>query len=139
METNELESTDAAPEVLHPRLTRPTRDTTSNAVAHASVRVYVFFFFFFWESRRLGSICANATRFVPNRANSAKIGLYRPFWVVLVETADIAETGRKWPKSTLNMAGKAETFLLRSFFCESRHSNVFFKNMLIVKIYRKYK
>ena len=29
--------------------------------------------------------------------------------------------------------------LLLSLFCESRHSNVFFKNILIVKIYRKYK
>ena len=48
-----------------------------------------------------------------------------------------AETCRKRPKSALNMAGKAETYLLLSFFCESRHSNVFFKNILIVKIYRK--
>ena len=34
------------------------------------------------------------------------------------------------------MAGKGETCILLSFFCESR-PNVFFKNILIVKIYRK--
>ena len=36
------------------------------------------------------------------------------------------------------MAGKTEICLLLYFLCELRHSNVFFKNILIVKIYRKY-
>ena len=76
-----LESTDAAPEVPHPRPTRlPARRTAS---------AFVFFFFFFSDSRRLGSICTNAARFVPNRlrfapnrADSAKIGLYQPYRVI---------------------------------------------------------
>ena len=97
----------------------------SDPVARTLNRVCVFFFFFFFfsDSRRLGSIHADAARFVPNRlqfapnwADSAKIGPYRL-------TADTAETGWKtaetcWkrPKSALNMAGKAETCLLLSFF-----------------------
>ena len=134
-----LESTDAAPEVPHPCPTRlPARRSASA------------FFFFFLDSRRLGSIRADAARFVPNRlrfapnrADLAKIGPYRPYRVVSAggrygrNRPETAETCRKRPKSALNMAGKAETCLLLSFFCESRHSNVFFKNILIVKIYRK--
>ena len=101
------------------------------------------FFFFFSDSCRLGSIRANMARFVPNRADSARIGPYRPYRVVLAgdrygrNRPETAETCRKRPKSALNIARKAETCLLLSFFCESRHSNVFFKNILIVKIYRK--
>ena len=100
----------------------------SDAVARASVRVCVFFFF-------IG--------FAPNRADLAKLGPYRPYRVVSAggrygrNRPETAETCRKRPKSALNMAGKSETCLLLSFFCESRHSNVFFKNILIVKIYRK--
>ena len=134
-----LESTDAAPEVPHPCPMRlPARRSASA------------FFFFFLDSCRLGSIRADAARFVPNRlrfapnrADLAKIGPYRPYRVVSAggrygrNRPETAETCRKRPKSALNMAGKAETCLLLSFFCESRHSNVFFKNILIVKIYRK--
>ena len=142
------ESTNAAPEVSHPR---PTRDTASDAVTRALVRVCVFFFFFS-NSRQLSSIHANAAQFVPNqlrfapnRSDSAKIGPYRSYQVVQAGSRygrnrlETAETCQKRPKSALNMAGKAETCLLLSFFCESRHNNVFFKNILIVKIYRKYK
>ena len=86
----------------------------TDAVARVSDCVCVFFFFFFFsDSRRFGSICTDAARFMPNRlqfapnrADSAKIGSYRP----------PAETGRKRPKSALNMAGKAETCILLSFF-----------------------
>ena len=52
---------------------------------------------------------------------------------------------QKKPKTALNQAGTVEIGFggqishLRDVFCESRHSNVFFKNILIVKIYRKYK
>ena len=99
-----LESMDAAPEVPHPLPTRLPACRTASAF---------FFFFFFSDSRRFGSICTDAARFmpnrlqfVPNRADSAKIGSYRP----------PAETGRKRPKSALNMAGKAETCILLSFF-----------------------
>ena len=67
-----LESTDAAPEVQHPRLRWLSARRSASA-----------FFFFFSDSRRLGSICAdvarfvlNRLRFVPNRADSAKIGPY---------------------------------------------------------------
>ena len=77
-EGDKLESTDAAPEVLHPR---PTRDAASDAVACASDRVCVFFFFFFLDSSRLGSIRAvaaqfasNRLRFAPNWADSAISG-----------------------------------------------------------------
>ena len=108
-------------------------------------------FFFFSDSRRLSSICDDAARFVPMRlqfapnwADSAKIRPYPPYRVVSAggrygrHRPETAETCRKRPKLALNMAEIAETCLL-SFFCESRHSNVFFKNILIVKIYRKYK
>ena len=55
-----LESTNAAPEVSHPR---PTRDTASDVVARALVRVCVFFFFLEFtptqlDSRQCGSIRA---------------------------------------------------------------------------------
>ena len=67
-----LESTDTTPEVPHPCSTRlPARRTA-----------FVFFFFFSSDSRRLGSIRADAAwfvpnrlRFVPNRADSAISGL----------------------------------------------------------------
>ena len=119
-----LECTDAAPEVPHPR---PTRRDAGRGVRRGCPRVGprlgFFFFFFFSDSRRLGSIRADAARFVPNRlrfasnrADSAKIGSYRP----IADTAEIgrktAGTGRKRPKSALNMAVKAETCILLSFF-----------------------
>ena len=59
----------------------------SDAIACASVCVCIFFFS---DSRRLGSIRAEAARFVTNRlrfapnwADSDKIGLYWPYRVVL--------------------------------------------------------
>ena len=116
-----LESTDAAPEVPHPRPMRlPARQT-------ASAFFYIYFF---------SRIRADSARFAPMRLDSCRIGFdlrrtglirpklgridhigsYRP-------AADTAETGRKtvethrkWPKLALNMAGKAETCLLLSFF-----------------------
>ena len=118
-------------------------------------------FFFFWDLLWLGS---NSGWFPLNRANSAKIGWYRPNWIVLAG-------GRNKLKLALNHAGTAEisfewgpniltqfyfeylllllcflfgsvfcvSCLLLSLFCEPRTYNVFFKNILIVKIYRKYK
>ena len=65
---DKLESTDAAPE------------PASDAVAHVSVRVYVFFFFFS-DSRRTGLIR-------PKSGCFGYIRLYQP-------TADTAETGWK--------------------------------------------
>ena len=102
---------DAAPEVPHPRPTRlPARRTVS-----------AFFVFFFSDSRRLGSIHANAAQFVPNRlqfapnrlrfapnrANSDRIRSYQP-------ATDTAETGRKQPKLALNMAEKAKIITLEA-------------------------
>ena len=115
----------STPEVPHLHPTRlPARRFAS---------AFFFFFFFFF----LG--------FTPTWLNSHRTGLIRPKSSCIGHigsyqpSADTAETCWKRPKSALNMAGKAETCLLLSFFCESRHSNVFFKNILIVKIYRKYK
>ena len=91
--TFDLESTDAAPEVLHSHSTRlPTRRSAS-----------AFFFF--------SRIRADAARFAPMRLDSCQIGfdlrrtgLIRPksgrighigsYW----PAADMAETGRKRPK-----------------------------------------
>ena len=114
---------------------RLMRDAAFDAVACALVRVCVFFFFFFLDSCRLSSIRANAARFVPNRLqftpnrdDSARIRPYRP------NRPKIAEIGWNrpciWPEKL-----KLAFF----FFGESMHSNVFFKNILIVKIYIKYK
>ena len=116
---NDLESTGAAPLVPHPRPTRlPARRTAS-----------AFFFFFFFFSR----ICADSARFAPMRLDSCQIGFdsrriglirpksgcighigsYRPAADTGRKTA---RTGRKQPKSALNMDVKAETCILLSFF-----------------------
>ena len=70
--TYQLESTNAAPKVPHPRPTRPTQDAASDAVTCTSVRVCIFFF--------LG--------FTPTRLNSCRIGF------------DSRRTGLIWPKSS---------------------------------------
>ena len=112
--TYQLESTNAALKVPHPRPTRPTQDAASDAVTCTSVRVCIFFFSRIHADS--AQFVPNRLRFTSNRVDLAKIEPYRP-----------AETCQKRPKSALNMAGKVETCLLLSFFCESRHSNVFFK------------
>ena len=122
-EGDKLESIDTAPEVPHPRPTRLPACRTASA----------FFFFFFSDSSRLGSIRADAARFVPNRlqfalnrADLAKIGPYRPYRVVSAggrygrnrpeKGQNMPEIRRKLPKSALNMVGKSETCILLSFF-----------------------
>ena len=99
---------------------------TFDAVARASVSFFSFLFFSS-DSRRRGSI----------RAESASICV-EPGWFGQNRVV-LAILSRIWnrPKSTLNMAGKTEICLLLYFLCELRHSNVFFKNILIVKIYKK--
>ena len=117
LSSRKLGSTDAAPEVPHPC---PTQRDAGRGVRRGCPRVGPHLhFFFFSDSRRLGSIRANAARsvpnrlrFAPNRADSAKIGSYRPYRV----GQNRPENGRNMPKSALNMAGKAETCLLLSFF-----------------------
>ena len=118
-----LESTDAAPEVPHPRPTRLPAHRTASAI----------FFFFFSDSRRLSSICTDAAQFAPNRADSAKIGPYRPYRVVSAG----GRYGQNRPKNGRNRPETAEIGLeygcqsrnLHSsfFFCESRHSMCFLR------------
>ena len=112
-----LESKDAAPEVPHLRPMRlPARRTAS-----------AFFFFFFSRIR------ADSARFAPMRLDSCRIG-FDSRWTGLIQpksgrirhiesyrpTAETgqktAETSRNTPKSALNMARKAETCILLSFF-----------------------
>ena len=122
-----LESKDAAPEVPHLRPMRlPARRTAS-----------VFFFFFFSDSRRLGSIRADAARFVPNRlwfalnrVDSAKIGPYRPYWVVSADGRNRSENGWNRPKHAeigLEYGQKSRNLYSSFFFCESRHSMFFLR------------
>ena len=124
-----LESTDAAPEVPHPR---PMRD----AVARALDRVCVFFFFF-------SRIRADSARFAPMRLDSCRIGFdsrrtglirpksgcighigsYRP-------AADTAEIGRNTPETAeigLEYGRKSRNLHSSFFFCESRHSMCFLR------------
>ena len=110
-----------------------------------------FFFFLGFaltrlDSRRCGSIRADAARFVPNRlrfapnrADSAKIGPYRPA-ADIADTAETgrkqAETGRKRPKSALSMAVKSETCILLSFFVNQGLVCVFKKYFNSKNIYK---
>ena len=130
-----LESTDAAGRVPY---LRPTR-----LPAHRC-RVWVFFFF--------PQIRVNSARFAPTQLDlrqigfdSRRIGPYWPYWIVLAgdrygrnkpKTAEISLETRQ---NRQNTDLRGVSCLLLSLFCESRHSNVFFKNILILKIYRKYK
>ena len=104
----------------------------SDAVARASVPRLRFFFFFFFL--RFGP---NWLQFVPNQADSARIGPYRPYQIVLAGD----RYSRNRPKSALKLAGNRQNSDLKgvsclplSLFCESRYSNVFFKNILIENI-----
>ena len=110
-------------------------------------------------------ICAELGRFGQNQAVSAKSG-YIGRQPKQIKTAEISlescrnSQNRLWmrpkhPKSVLSQFHSEHLLLLLCFlfcfvFCLcclpssffvlwSRHSNVFFKNILIVKIYRKYK
>ena len=110
-----------------------------------------FFFFLGFASTRL--------QFTPNRADSARIGLYQP----VIEMAEICLKScwnsrnqlwmrPKYPKSVIPQFYYEYLLLLLCclfwfvflaffFLCfvNQGHSNVFFKNILIVKIYIKYK
>ena len=103
---------------------------------------------FFLDLRRLGLICAdvarfaqNQLRFVPNRADSTRIGPYRPYRIVSAgdrygqNRPETAEIGLETRRNNRNSDLKCVFCLLLSLFCESRHGNVFFKNILIVKIF----
>ena len=121
-----LERTDAAGRVPH---LRPTR-----LPAH---RCRVCFFFFFFFSSDSGRIGFNSCRIRLIRPESGRIGHIKSYW----PATDTAETGRKRPKSALKLAGNRQNSDLKgvsclplSLFCESRYSNVFFKNILIENI-----
>ena len=134
-----LESTDAAPEVPHPR---PTR-------LPACLSVSAIFFFFFLgfaltrlDSCRIGFDSHRTGLIWPKSGRIGHIGSYRPAadtgWKRLIQ----ARNGRNMPETAeigLEYGRKSQNLPSSFFFCESRHSNVFFKNILIVKIYRKYK
>ena len=133
---------------MHGRGTRGAAPA-SDAIARASDRVWVFFFFFFSDSRRLGSIRANAARFVPNRlrfapnrADSAKIGPYRPYRPYRDVSAGSRycrnrpkQAGNR-PKSALSMAVKSETCILLSFFVNQGLVCVFKKYFNSKNIYK---
>ena len=103
------------------RVRRGTRRPT-RLPARRTASAFFFFFFFLgfaptrldscrigFDSRRIGLIRPKSSRI-------GHIGSYRP----AADTAEIgrktAGTGRKRPKSALNMAVKAETCILLSFF-----------------------
>ena len=104
----------------------PTWDAASDAVACASVPRLSFFFFFFFlrfaptrlDSRCSGSIYAKSASIC---AEPARIGLYRPYWVVSTgdrygwNKPETAETGKNWHW----------IWLEKSKFSPQRHSNVF--------------
>ena len=129
-----LESTDAAPGVPHPR---PTRRDAGRGVRRGCPRVGPHLHFFFPQIR------ADSARFAPMRLDSCRIGFdsrrigfnshriglirpksgridhigsYRPPADTAGTGRKTAGTGRKRPKSALNMAVKAETCILLSFF-----------------------
>ena len=121
---------------------------STDAVARALMPHLSFFFFFLRLIPTLLDLCQHNSIhaesasihnepgwFGQNRAVSAisdRIGrqLMRP---------KQAEISLETCRNSQNYDLRGLSCLLLSLFCESRHSNVFFKNILIVKIYRKYK
>ena len=129
---------------------------------HIGAASELFFFHIFaltrLDLRQLGFYLCWAGLIWPESSRIGWIELFRP-------TTETAETGRNrpWIRNRLWMRPKqpksvipqfySEYFfasfvfsflfyvfcLLLSLFCESRYSNVFFKNILIVKLCRKYK
>ena len=138
-------------------------------VRRCRVWAFFFFFHGFTSTRLDSSRLSFYSRqFVLNRDDSARIKLYRPNQVIsagnrngskqpksALNHAETAKIRPKHPKSVLSQFYSEYLLLLLCFlfcfaFCLcclpssffvlwSRHSNVFFKNILIVKIYRKYK
>ena len=124
-----LESTDAAPEVPHPR---PTWRDAGRGVRRGCPRVgprLRFFFFFSWirtDSARFASMQLDSCRIGfdsrrirlirPKSGRIGHIGSYRP----AADTAEIgrktAGTGRKRPKLALKLAGAAEILTSDVFF-----------------------
>ena len=97
-------------------------------------------FFFFSDSHRLGSIRADAARFMlnrlrfaSNRADSAKIGPYRPYQVISAGGRygrNRSENDRNMPETAeidLEYGRKSRNLPSSFFFCESRHSMCFLR------------
>ena len=82
-----LERTEVAPEVPHPR---PTRDAASDAVARASVCVFVFFFF--------SRIRVDLARFAPTRLDLCQIG-FDSCRTGLIRLESGGRYGRNMPKT----------------------------------------
>ena len=125
----QLESTDAAGRVVHPS---PMQLTARQC------RVW---FFFSW-------ICADSARFEPMQLDSRRIELIRPESGRIGHigsyrpATDAAKTGwnRPWNSPEQPKFWPQMCFLPSSFFVLwIKYINMFFKNILIVKIYRKYK
>ena len=128
-----LECMDAAGRVSHPSSTR--RDAR-RGVRRGRPRVGPRLGFFFFPRIRAAAarFVPNRLRFAPNRADSAKIGPYRPYQVVSADTAETgrntAETGRNMPEmaeNSLDYGRKIRNLHSSFFFCESRHSMCFLK------------
>ena len=132
----QLESTDAAGRVAHPSPTQLT-----------ACRCRVWFFFsriradsarfalMRLDSRQIGFHSRRIRLIQPKSGRISHIGSYRP-------ATDTAETGRNRPWNSLEQPKfwPQICFLPSSFFVLwIKYINMFFKNILIVKIYRKYK
>ena len=138
-EEEKLESTDAAPEVSHPRPTQhntgrdATRCGTRRPTRLPSRRTASEFFFFFFFPR----IRADSTWFTLMRLNSCRIdfnsrrtGLIRPKSGRIGHFGSYrpaADTGRKTAETGLEYGRKSRNLHSSFFFCESRHSMCFLR------------
>ena len=131
----------------------PKSDMTARELV---LRLSFFFFsFFFTDLHQLSLIRAELGWFNRNRTVSAKSSpidrqLKRPKRIKIDLESCWNSRNRLWmrpkhPKFIIPQFYSKYLLLLLCFllllslFCESRHSNGFFKNILIVKIYKKYK
>ena len=143
----------------------PTQGAASDVIACTSMPCLSFFFFS--DSHRLNSIRvdlasihADSARSGPYQSNRVISADDRNRLKLALNHAEIAEIGFEWVPNILNLSFINFILNICCFFCvfffvfvfcfvflaffflcfvNQDHSNVFFKNILIVKIYRKYK